>query len=175
MGAVDQWFDLDLLAELARLRPSWRFEIVGGLEDVKREIPRLPNVRFRGERPHREMPEILSLFDVEIIPFRLSPLTHATDPVKLYEAAAAGRAVVSSPMRSLEPLTARGLVRFASTASEFALAIEAAAAEGEEAALRRRAFARENTWNERAATLEAWIANPAEGDRGLAAEGAERS
>jgi len=161
-GAVDEWFDFDLLAELARLRPAWRFEIVGGLEDVVREAPRLPNVRFHGERPHREMPELRSGFDVEIIPFRLSPLTHATDPVKLYEAAAAGRGVVATPMRSLEPLAARGLVRLASTAREAALAIEAAAAEGEEAVRRRRAFARENTWDARAASLDGWLASPAE-------------
>jgi len=157
VGAVDEWFDMGLLAELAALRPAWSFEIVGGLEGIALEVPRLPNLVFRGERPHREMPDYHARFDVEIIPFRLSALTHATDPVKLYEAAAAGRGVVATPMESLEPFARRGLVRLAATAGDFARAIEAAAAEGPDGARRRRDFARENTWDIRAETLEGWL------------------
>ncbi len=158
VGAVDAWFDLELLGRLAELEPGWRFEIVGGVEDVAARLPRRANLAFLGERPHREMPELRRRFDVEIIPFRLSELTHATDPVKLYEAAAAGRAVVATPMRTLEPLARQGLVRLASTAEAFAREIRAAAAEGPEAGARRRAFARENTWDVRARTLEGWLA-----------------
>lgn len=156
VGAVDAWFDLNLLDRLARLQPAWRFEIVGGLEDVAAAPPRLENVVFHGERPHREMPGFVSRFDVEIIPFRLSGLTHATDPVKLYEAAAAGRAVVATPMQSLEPLAKRGVVRLASTPEEFVREIRAAAADAG-AAARQRAFARENTWDERARLLDEWL------------------
>jgi hypothetical protein len=97
---------------------------VGGLEDATLAAPRLPNLVFHGERPHREMPGFRARFDVEIIPFRLSALTHATDPVKLYEAAAAGRMIVATPMESLEPFARRGVVRLAATAEEFARAIE---------------------------------------------------
>ena len=156
-GAVDAWFDMDLVAGLARLRPSWSFEIVGGLEDATLAAPRLPNLVFRGERPHREMPGFRAGFDVEIIPFRLSALTHATDPVKLYEAAAAGRMIVATPMESLEPFARRGVVRLAATAEEFARAIEEAAAGGAAGAQRQRAFARENTWDIRAGTLDGWL------------------
>jgi glycosyltransferase involved in cell wall biosynthesis len=157
VGAVDEWFDMALLAELARLRPAWTFEIVGGLEGVALEVPRLPNLIFRGERPHREMPAYRARFDVEIIPFRLSALTHATDPVKLYEAAAAGRSVVATPMQSLEPFARQGLVRLAATAADFVRHVEAAAAEGAAGARRQREFARENTWDLRARTLETWL------------------
>ena len=156
-GAVDAWFDMDLVAGLARLRPAWSFEIVGGLENAKLAVPRQPNLVFRGERPHREMPGFRARFDVEIIPFRLSALTHATDPVKLYEAAAAGRMVVATPMASLEPFARRGVVRLAATAEEFARAIEEAAAGGAAAAQRQRAFARENTWDIRAGALDGWL------------------
>lgn len=156
-GAVDGWFDMDLVASLARLRPSWSFEIVGGLEDAALSAPRLPNLVFHGERPHREMPGFRARFDVEIIPFRLSALTHATDPVKLYEAAAAGRMIVATPMASLESFARLGVVRLAATAQEFARAIEQAAAGGAAAAPRQRAFARENTWDIRAGTLDGWL------------------
>ena len=157
VGALDAWFDFELLEALARRRPAWRFEIVGGLENVDSARVRLPNVVFHGERPHREVPALRARFDVEIIPFRPSPLTHATDPVKLYEAAAAGRAVVATPLESLAELARRGVVRLAATAEEFASQIEAAAAEGPDAVAARRAFAAENTWDDRAARLDGWL------------------
>ncbi|HTY40964.1 MAG TPA: glycosyltransferase [Thermoanaerobaculia bacterium] len=157
VGAVDDWFDAPLVAALARLRPQWRFEIVGGVESPSLELPRAANVLFHGERPYGEMPGFHARFDVEMIPFRPSPLTHATDPVKLYEAAAAGRAVVATSLESLRPFAVRGLVRLADTAEEFAAALEAAAAADPAEAERRRAFARDNTWDARAAALDAWL------------------
>src|SRR5207247_5574673 len=157
VGAVDDWFDTNLFEELARLRPGWKFEVVGGSEGEKASLSGLGNVVLHGERPHRELPDLRARFDVEIIPFRLTPLTHAVDPVKLYEAAAAGRPVVATPMRSLAPLAARGLVRTAAGASDFARAVEDAAREGPEGRGRLRAFARENTWDRRAADLAGWI------------------
>jgi glycosyltransferase involved in cell wall biosynthesis len=159
-GAVDAWFDMRLLSRLARLRPEWRFEIVGGFEGRWWRRPRSRgNLVFHGERPHGEMPSFRARFDVEIIPFRLTALTHATDPVKLYEAAAAGRPVVATPMESLRPLARLGVVRLAATAEEFAREIAAAAAERAAAGARQRAFARANTWDVRAAALDSWIVN----------------
>jgi glycosyltransferase involved in cell wall biosynthesis len=169
VGAVDSWFDLDLLTRLADLEPRWRFEIVGGIEDVASRIPRRPNITFHGERAHREMPDFHRRFDVEIIPFRLSALTHSTDPVKLYEAAAAGRPVVATPMRSLETFARQGLVRLASTPEGFAREIASAAREGADGARRQRAFARENTWDIRAEALATWLAELATGPRREAA------
>jgi glycosyltransferase involved in cell wall biosynthesis len=157
VGAVDEWFDMPLLETLAARRPGWTFEIVGGVEDAAVRAARRENVRFRGERPYAEMPEWHARFDVEIIPFRLSPLTHATDPVKLYEAAACGRPAVATPMEALRPFAERGLVRLADGADAFAAAIEAAAAGASADAPRLRAFALENTWDVRAEALDGWL------------------
>ncbi|HSE65297.1 MAG TPA: glycosyltransferase [Thermoanaerobaculia bacterium] len=153
-GAVDDWFDFELLAAAARLRPNWRFEVVGGVEGRRPSPARFPeNVVFAGERPYSEMPAIRAKFDVEIIPFRLSPLTHATDPVKLYEALAAGRGVVATPMRALAPRADRDLVRFAETPDELVRQAASAAAAGPAEIERRRSFARENSWDARAIEL----------------------
>ena len=153
-GAVDDWFDDELVAEAARLRPGWRFEIAGAREGRNRDVSRFPsNVVFLGERPFGEMPQVRARFDVEMIPFRLGPLTHATDPVKLYEALAAGRGVAATRMAALEPVAKRGLVRLAGSATELVAALEEAAAAGPEEVARRRAFARANTWATRAEEL----------------------
>lgn len=157
VGAVEEWFDMPLVSALAGRRPEWTFEVVGGVDDSAGPRPRAGNVVFRGERPHAEMPQWHARFDVEIIPFRLSPLTHATDPVKVYEAAASGRSVVATPMESLLPYARRGLLRLAADPDEFVREIEAAAAGSEVAAPRLRAFARESTWDARAAALDDWL------------------
>lgn len=158
VGAVDEWFDAPLFNRLARLKPEWRFELVGGFEGDRRSpIDAAPNVFLLGEKPHAALPEIRRRFDVEIIPFRLTDLTHAVDPVKLYEAFAAGRPVVATPLRSLARMSEEKNVRLAATAEEFTRQIEAAAAEGPAGSARRRAFARQNTWDVRAEALDSWI------------------
>jgi len=171
VGALDDWFDADLFQELTRLRPDWRFEIVGGFEGRGKAWPTAANnVILHGERPHRELPKFRSSFDVEIIPFRRSVLTDAVNSVKFYEAAAAGRPVVATPMRSLLPFARQELVRLAETATDFVREIQAAAAHGPATAARLRAFARENTWDRRASQLQSWVQElyaPAAVPRGL--------
>ena len=158
-GALEEWFDTELLIELARRRPDWTFDLVGEPDPlVQAALAGLPNVVLRGERPYRELPSYLETFDVIAVPLRLTPLTRAVDPVKFYEAAAAGRPVVATPMAPLEPLAARGLVRLAATAADFEREIEAAAAEAPRTAPMLRAFARENTWDARAKDLETMVA-----------------
>ena len=159
-GALEEWFDCGLVAELARRRPNWTIDLLGDPSDEVREaLQEIPNVFLRGEKAYAELPAYIREFDVVAIPHRLTALTHAADHVKVYESLASGRAVVATPTRALEPFAALGLVRLASNAAEFEQAILACAAEGREAAAKRRAFAMENTWAHRAAALESAISS----------------
>ncbi len=153
-GAVSEWFDLDLVAQLARRRPEWDFEILGSTFGSGAERLGASNVRFRGEVPYPELPAALALFDVSIIPFRLGPLTEATNPVKVYEMLSSGKPVVATPIPELVRLAADGLVRVASDAAEFEAQI-AAALEEDDPGLRdrRAAYARANSWTARAEEL----------------------
>lgn len=148
-GAIADWFDSDLVAELAERRPEWRFVLIGSTwsADVKR-LKKLRNVKLPGEQKYASLPRWLDEIDVLILPFKRQPLTEATNPVKAYEIMAAGRPLVSVPLPEMVPMAP--LVRLASTADEFAREIEAALREdGPEQVEARRAFARQNTWEAR--------------------------
>jgi len=158
-GCIADWFDSDLVADVAAKRPDWDFVLVGPtyLADLTR-LPALPNVTFPGLVPYGRLLERIERFDVFLLPFRRSPLTDAANPVKAYEIMATGRPLVSVPLPELEPFG--GLVRFASDAAELEKRIEAALAQddpGLEA--RRRDFARRNSWDARAQAFERLVAS----------------
>ena len=156
-GAIADWFDSDLVADMAERRPDWDFLLVGSTfsADLSR-LSKLPNLILQGEKPYSEVPDWLSKFDVAIIPFKRTELTEATNPVKAYEILAAGRPLVSVPIPEVAALAP--LVRLASTAEEFISEIVAALREeSPEVAEERRAFARNNTWEKRHEVLAAGV------------------
>jgi glycosyltransferase involved in cell wall biosynthesis len=178
-GAIAEWFDGALVAELARLRPGWRFELIGStLGGDVRPLEDLANARLRGECPYAELPDRVAGWDAFIIPFRRLPLTEATNPVKVYEMLATGRPVVAVGLPELVPMARRGLIRLAATPEQFASAIDAALREDDAAiAAARRAYARRNTWSARYRSLAdaiAAIRSPAPG-RNSPAVGIDRA
>ena len=160
-GAIAAWFDADLVADLAERRPDWDIVLVGSTaQGNTSRLGRLANVRLAGEQPYNSLPHWLERMDVLVIPFQITPLTRATNPVKIYEILAAGKPVVSVPLPELEAMAP--LVRFASTVAEFDREISAALVEqaehGEEVAEQRRTFARAETWENRIEALVPQVA-----------------
>ncbi len=153
-GAIADWFDSDLVADLAQLRPQWEFLLVGSTFTADtRRLKCLPNIRLVGEKPYGELPRWIQEMDVLLIPFKRNPLTHATNPVKFYEIMAAGKPLISVPLPELLPH--EDLVFFAETPEKFASSIERILLqEKPEKAEARRAFARQQTWDARALTFE---------------------
>lgn len=151
-GAISDWFDVPLVAALAKKHPEWDFLLIGSTygADVL-SLTRLHNVALPGERPYEELPEWLGVMDVTIIPFVRNALTEATNPVKVYEMLAAGKPVVSVPIPEVAALAP--LVRFGTNVETFERAIVEALQEGDEPGEARRAFAREQTWEKRFAVL----------------------
>jgi GT2 family glycosyltransferase/glycosyltransferase involved in cell wall biosynthesis len=150
-GAIADWFDSDLVADLAASRPGWEFELVGSTYtgDISR-LERLPNVRLLGEKPYGELPQLVARWDCFLIPFKLTPLTEATNPVKAYEMLATGRPVVATRLPELTPLAEAGLVALADDAAGLSQAVEQELKEDNgERRERRRAFAARNTWKDR--------------------------
>lgn len=152
-GALADWFAIDWIATAAEARPDWEFRLIGRTDtcDTARAA-RLANVRLLGERPYRELPLLLREFDVAIIPFKLTELTRCTNPVKLYEYMAAGKAVVAAPMP--EVIAATELVYIADDAASFVERIARALAEDSLALRQRRQqWAHGHDWASRAQLL----------------------
>jgi glycosyltransferase involved in cell wall biosynthesis len=117
-GAIADWFDTDLVLELARKRPDWRFLLVGSTFSADLgKLKMYGNISLVGEQPYAELPHWIEKMDVLILPFKRSALTEATNPVKAYEILAAGKPLVSVPIEEMVGL--HGLVELASNADEF--------------------------------------------------------
>ena len=64
-------------------------------------LSKIENVHLIGEIPYPELPGYLADFDVCTIPFKVIPLTIATNPVKFYEYLSASKPVVSTQLPEL--------------------------------------------------------------------------
>lgn len=153
-GAVVEWFDVALMAEVARARPEVTFVFVGGVARVAiDELAALPNVRFVGAQPYEDMPRYLRRFDVALVPFVVSPTTDGMDVVKLYEYLSQGTPVVSTPIREMVPYGR--FVHLAGDAAGFVEQLDRALAEDDPSARDRRvALARCNSWDDRIDLIE---------------------
>ncbi|MGP0103530.1 MAG: glycosyltransferase [Solirubrobacteraceae bacterium] len=98
--------DLELLVELARLRPSWSFALVGpiGPGEPHADVSALsaePNNHLLGPRAYEELPNVLRAADAGLIPYARNALTDSIFPMKVYEYLAAGLAVIATPLPAL--------------------------------------------------------------------------
>ncbi len=153
-GAISDWFDMELVAYCARLRPNWNFVLIGATfgADLK-SVEALPNVHFLGEKPYKELPGFLAYFDVCTIPFKIIPLTLATNPVKFYEYLSAGKPVVSVKLPELVPYAENCYL--ATTPDEFLAQLEVALSERDdkEKISQRVDLAKDNSWDSRVKLL----------------------
>lgn len=153
-GAISDWFDVEMIRSAAVARPDWQFVLIGSTygADV-RPLKHLKNVHLLGEQPYDILPRYLERFDVACIPFLITPLTMATNPVKFYEYLSAGKPVVSVELPELEPY--REFYYPARNHEDFILQIEEALLEDSpEQAERRVDFARYQTWQMRYRALD---------------------
>lgn len=123
-GLIHEWIDIELIAEVAMQRPCWSFVLIGKNGVDCGVLKKLPNVHILGVRPYDTLPEFAKGFTVAMMPFRINRLTDSVNPIKLREYLAAGLPVVSTPLR--EARAYQHVVRFGSTATEFAAALDEA-------------------------------------------------
>jgi glycosyltransferase involved in cell wall biosynthesis len=135
-GLIEDWIDLDLVANLARKRPHWSFVMIGRVAVPPDRVPQLPNVHYLGPRPYELLPEYGRTFDAAIIPYKLTRQVLHANPLKLREFLAMGKPIVS--VRTPETEKFSDVVGLADTAEEFTSLLDAAIAGDPPGATRRR-------------------------------------
>ncbi len=150
-GAIASWFDSSLVAGLARARPDWQFVLIGSTKSADlAPLDGLDNVHLLGEKPYADLPGYLHAFDVAIIPFQRTPLTDATNPVKLFEYLSAGKPVIATALEELSYY--QEYAALASSEAEWLQALDEAVHSPGRGREKRITFARQNTWDARMAS-----------------------
>ncbi len=145
-GEIAEWFDCDLVRDLARQNPDWSIALIGKTHADISGILALPNVYHLGLKRNVDVPCYMSQFDVCLLPFKVNPLTNAVNPIKLYEYLAMGKPVVSTPIREVQPY--RDVVEIADQSKFSAAVTRALQAAGDEKQVKRRLeIAEKNTWD----------------------------
>ncbi len=105
VGAIHDWFDFDLLNELAAALPDVNFVLIGPCAENRSRFEPRENVFLLGKRDYTLIANYLFYADIGIVPFNrrdYPDLVNAINPLKLYEYMACGLPVVATRWHELE-------------------------------------------------------------------------
>jgi len=108
-GRLDGWAGVHILAEICNIleqtRPDVKFLMVGGgIEQVK--FP--SNAIMINEVPYYEVPKMIAVADVVLVPFPENEVSHAASPLKLFEGMAMGKTVIASRVSGIQEVVQSG-------------------------------------------------------------------
>lgn len=149
MGTLGEWVDGQCIQELSLKRKNWSFVFIGPVTSKKfSKLRNISNIYFLGEKSYELIPAYLAHFDICLIPFKVNEFTQMVCPTKFYQYLAAGRPIVSAPLRDLEDF--KDVVEFYTNASEMEEKIEKLLREDRvENHLKRKEVAKKNLWQMR--------------------------
>jgi glycosyltransferase involved in cell wall biosynthesis len=163
-GALQDWVDFDLLADVARLRPDWSVVLIGDRQSQTAAVAGLPNVHLIGRRRNEELPAYCKAFDVGLIPYRITDQLPFRNPIKLREYLAAGLPVVSTPIPDVRRY--ERWCGIAETGPAFVQSVEEALRSDSPELRRERSRAMEaETWAARVAEIDRTVSDVIRGSR----------
>jgi glycosyltransferase involved in cell wall biosynthesis len=125
-GVIDERFDIELIDTVAKAKPEWQFILLGPIVKIDPEsLPRYSNVHYLGGKKYEELPDYLAGWDIAMVAFAMNESTKFISPTKTPEYLAAGKPVISTPIRDvIRPYGDNKLVHIISNANEFIKAAE---------------------------------------------------
>jgi teichuronic acid biosynthesis glycosyltransferase TuaH len=158
-GRIDGRLDFDALTAVADRHPGGSIVLLGPVSPrlERGAMDRLatrPNVHLLGSRPREELPAYLAHLDCGLLPYRDDEWLRHAAPLKLWDYLYAGPPVAGCGCAALRDFPA---VHFAGEPTGLPAAVDAALAERAGGRAERRALALRNTWEDRAAELDALV------------------
>lgn len=152
-GSISGWIDLELIADLARARPSWTFLLIGMASVDIHRLQQFDNIVLTGTQSYASLPDWARAFDVAILPYlRHHPGAINANPLKLREYLATGKPIVAVSTPEIDRFS--HCIRIANSAGEFLLQIEDALANDTQSDARRRMQeVMTSTWEARVTTV----------------------
>ena len=156
-GAIAEWFDIELIKKVSESFPAYLVLLVGDdTVGAGAALSSHRNIKLTGEVKFADLPFYFHSFDVCLLPFKVLPLTLATNPVKVYEYLSAGKPVVSVDLPEIEQFG--DLVYSASNDDEFLEKLSLALDESDsDLKVQRIRFAKAQTWSHRASALHSQL------------------
>lgn len=121
IGVIDERMDIELVGKVAAARPGWHFIMIGPVVKIDpASLPKHDNIHYLGGKDYKDLPSYIAGWDIAMIPFALNESTKYISPTKTPEYLAAGKPVISAPIRDVvRPYGDNKLVHIASTPNEF--------------------------------------------------------
>ncbi|MDB5205051.1 MAG: glycosyltransferase family 1 protein [Flavisolibacter sp.] len=150
-GVIDERFDVEMIDAVAKAKPDWHFVLLGPVVKIDpATLPQYENVHYLGGKSYDELPSYIAGWDVATIPFAINDSTRFISPTKTPEYLAAGKPVISTPIRDVvSPYGNNGLVHIVFNADEFITAAEVELAKKRKASWRKKVdeFLSGNSWD----------------------------
>lgn len=153
-GTLAEWLDFGLIERVARAAPDWVLEFIGKVDVLPERLRSVPNLRILPAVPLRELPKRIAHWSAAWIPFQITGLTMAVNPLKVREYLAAGLPTHCTPLPEVAALAPHVTVSDQPTCIVEWMR-RSLATDSPEARLRRREFVQGDSWACRASTLRA--------------------
>jgi teichuronic acid biosynthesis glycosyltransferase TuaH len=160
-GGIDDRLDYELIVELADRFSKGSLVFVGPVSPRLSQMAQTAlgsraNIHVLGPRSRSRLPAYIRHLDVALLPYEDSLWTQHQSPMKVWEYLYAGPPIVgvgSAELRSFPP----PLVNYAERANQVPSLVEQSLAHPATGREKRRDFALANTWEDRAAQIEALV------------------
>ncbi len=151
IGAVAPWIDWGLIKYISSQNKTFNFVMIGPQYGQFQNIVKAPNVYYLGRKEYEETPRYLQYFDVCMIPFKVTSMIEACNPIKMYEYMSAGKPIVATDMPEISALKE---VYTGRSKAEFNQRIQQALIEKNDPnkVKQRIEYAKNNSWTQRAKT-----------------------
>jgi hypothetical protein len=148
-GTIDRWLDRTALEETLRACPEVSIRLIG--PNASGYVPPDARMAIEPPIPHAMLAASIATSDMMLLPFVVTDLIRAVDPVKLYEYVALGKPILSAYWPELERF--RGYVTFYGDVPEFVRRIATRSVPAPPSATERATFLAPHAWQARIHSL----------------------